>query len=318
MQRQDFLVPDREGLPLLEQYAQLQKGTDPLVPVGYVEASRGCKHHCRHCPVVPVYEGKFRIVQQEVVLADIRQQVEAGAGHITFGDPDFFNGIGHVIPLVEALHQEYPWLTYDVTIKVEHLLKHTAHLPTLRQTGCSLITSAVESIDDRVLDILDKGHTLEDFIQVVHLCRIEGLVLNPTFVAFTPWTSLAGYLDLLAALVDLDLVDQVAPIQLAIRLLIPAGSKLLELPRVQALVGSFEQERLSYAWEHPDPRMDELHAQIMALVRQRGATNASRRELFAAIWDRTHRTLGEAKPVPQLEFVQPPATIPFLTEPWYC
>ena len=67
--------------------------------VGYTEASRGCKHLCRHCPVVPVYEGVFRIVDREVVLADIRQQVAAGARHITFGDPDFFNGVGHAIPI---------------------------------------------------------------------------------------------------------------------------------------------------------------------------------------------------------------------------
>jgi hypothetical protein len=41
--------------------------------------------------VVPVYNGVFRIVQRDVVLADIRQQVAMGAEHITFGDPDFFN-----------------------------------------------------------------------------------------------------------------------------------------------------------------------------------------------------------------------------------
>ena len=76
--------------------------------VGYTEASRGCKHLCRHCPVVPVYKGTFRIVQREVVLEDIRRQVAAGAQHITFGDPDFFNGVGpRDARSWEALHREH-------------------------------------------------------------------------------------------------------------------------------------------------------------------------------------------------------------------
>ncbi|MCX6632866.1 MAG: CUAEP/CCAEP-tail radical SAM protein, partial [Candidatus Solibacter sp.] len=60
--RQQFLVPDRKGLPPLGAYAQLVV-KDGTRRVGYTEASRGCKHLCRHCPVVPVYRGLFRIVQ---------------------------------------------------------------------------------------------------------------------------------------------------------------------------------------------------------------------------------------------------------------
>ncbi|HXT74278.1 MAG TPA: CUAEP/CCAEP-tail radical SAM protein, partial [Candidatus Angelobacter sp.] len=123
--RQKFAIPDRTGLIALDQYARLALPDGEKRTVGYTEASRGCKHLCRHCPIVPVYKGVFRVVDRDVVLADIRHQVAAGAQHITFGDPDFFNGIGHAIPLVEALHNEFPDITYDATIKIEHLLKHS-------------------------------------------------------------------------------------------------------------------------------------------------------------------------------------------------
>ncbi len=73
----------------------------------------------------------------------------------------------------------------------------------------------------RVLEKLAKGHTRADFVTAVRLMREAGLTLSPTFVTFTPWTTRAGYRELLELLLDLDLVDQVAPIQLAIRLLIP-------------------------------------------------------------------------------------------------
>src|SRR6185312_7920201 len=161
--RLEFVTPDRTGLPPLERYARLQLPGGGARITGYTEASRGCKHRCRHCPIVPIYDGQFRIVPLPVVLADIRQQAAAGAQHITFGDPDFFNGPTHALRLVESVHQEFPDLSYDVTIKVEHLLRHADRLTDLRRTGCALVTTAVESFDDAVLQHLEKGHTRADF-----------------------------------------------------------------------------------------------------------------------------------------------------------
>jgi radical SAM superfamily enzyme YgiQ (UPF0313 family) len=317
--KQEFLIPDRRGLVALSKYASLHVGNGQSKTVGYTEASRGCKHLCRHCPVVPVYNGLFRIVQRDVVLEDIRRQVAGGAEHITFGDPDFFNGIGHALALVRSMQQEHPHLTYDVTIKVEHLLKHAEHLGTLRETGCLFVTSAVESIEDRVLAILDKGHTRDDFIHVVRLCRETGLVLNPTFVAFTPWISVEGYQDLLSLLAELDLIEQVAPIQLAIRLLIPAGSKLLELPEVRDMVGPFDEAGLIYPWRHKDPRVDQLQADIQALVQAGVARGEDRREMFSQVWMLAERSpVGSPRPFAHAAPLPHAASIPYLTEPWYC
>ena len=93
-----------------------------LARSGQVEASRGCLHRCRHCPLPPIYGGRFFIVPPDIVLSDIRNQVKAGARHITFADADFLNGPGHVMPIVAAMHDEFPDLTFDFTAKVSHLL----------------------------------------------------------------------------------------------------------------------------------------------------------------------------------------------------
>src|SRR5262245_10637010 len=191
--RLQFRVPSREGLPPLTRYATLQLNGEQRT-VGYTEASRGCKHRCRHCPIVPVYDGRFRVISPDVVLADVRAQIALGARHITFGDPDFFNGIRHAEAVMRGFGREFPGATYDVTIKVEHLLRHADMLPVLRDTGCLFVTTAVESVDDRVLSKLEKGHTRADFERVVSLCREAGVALAPTFVPFTPWTTLGGYL----------------------------------------------------------------------------------------------------------------------------
>ncbi|MBI4409734.1 MAG: radical SAM protein [Gemmatimonadetes bacterium] len=324
LDRLDFRVPDRSPLPPLERYARVVLPDGERRTAGYTEASRGCKHRCRHCPIVPVYDGRFRIVRREVVLEDIRRQVAAGARHITFGDPDFFNGIGHALPLVTALQREFPDLTYDVTIKIEHLLRHAEHLRTLAETGCLFVTSAVESFDDRVLALLEKGHTRAHVERVLELTGDAGLVLVPTFVAFTPWITLDGYRAFLSELARLGLVERVAPIQYAIRLLIPPGSRLLELAEVRAVIEELDAANFVWRWRHPDPRVDELQRDVQALVHEATWRRASRREVFEEVWRHAHARRAEAATAcgdaaaPALPLLPARASVPFLTEPWFC
>jgi hypothetical protein len=343
-----FRVPDRRGLPALTRYARLHVGPDDVRTVGYTEATRGCKHLCRHCPIVPVYGGQFRVVPVDVVIADVRQQVEAGASHVTFGDPDFFNGPRHAMAIVERFAAECPGVTYDVTIKVEHLLKHRALLPRLRETGCLFVTSAVEAVDEAILTKLAKGHTRADFVEAVALCREAGLTLAPTFVAFTPWTTIEGYGELLDALRELDLIEHVPSIQLAIRLLIPDGSRLLELDDIRALVGPFDAESLVYPWRHPDPRVDALHDQITRIVGRnlRRSRSSVFEQIDALVRAATGRSaihaddnaagelvslgavgaMGALSAAPAAgETARRPsgpaivrAAVPYLDEPWYC
>jgi hypothetical protein len=315
--RLTFVQPDRAGLPPPHRYATLQDGTARRV-TGYTEASRGCKHRCRHCPVVPIYDGQFRIVPGDVVLADIGAQVEQGIQHVTFGDPDFFNGPAHAVHVVEALHDRFPALTYDVTIKVEHLLQHAVLLPRLVETGCRFVTSAVEAVDDVVLERLDKGHSAADVERAVNLCAGLGLPLAPTFVPFTPWTTLDGFLDLLHAVERLRLVDAVAPVQYAIRLLIPEGSLLLALPDVQARLRPFDAAALAYPWVHADPRVDALQREIQSLVGRR--TTAERAGVFGQVRALAAEMDGRAVPAPP-DVADPGfrrTAVPYLNEPWYC
>lgn len=333
LDRQKFLVPNRRGLPPLEEYAHLHAGPDDIRKVGYTEATRGCKHLCSHCPVVPIYGGKFRVVSKDVVLEDVAQQVRAGAQHITFGDPDFFNAPRHAEAVTKSVHERWPELTYDVTIKIEHLLKQAHLVPPLKETGCLFVTSAVESVDDRILAIFDKHHTKGDFRRAASLCKAAELTLNPTFVAFTPWTPLEGYIDLMSAIWDLDLVENVSPVQYGIRLLIPEGSRLLELDEVKSIVGHFDESALCWTWVHEDPRVDRLQREVMALVAD---SDAGRHEIFEQVWALASEALGRrparlgaeqrgtgsaGQPgtrAHQSHETRSRATIPYLTEPWYC
>jgi radical SAM superfamily enzyme YgiQ (UPF0313 family) len=316
--RQKFLVPDRAGMLEPSKYARVVMPGGEHRVAGSTEATRGCKHLCRHCPIVPVYNGAFRVVEREVVLEDIRQQVATGARHITFGDPDFFNGPAHSISIVEAMHREFPELTYDVTIKIEHLRKHDALLPALRDTGCLFVTSAVESVDDAVLEKFDKGHTRADFLAAAARFRELGMTLLPTFVPFTPWTTFDGYTDLLNVLAEEGLSENVAPIQLAIRLLIPAGSRLLELPEVSAMVGPFDSAALVFPWKHEDQRVDALAREISQLVQHGDGLKLSRTEIFSHIRRAAHAAAGNRASKGSVHSALKSVLVPYLDEPWYC
>ena len=310
-----FVAPVRAGLPPLGRYAALHRGAARRV-VGYTEASRGCRHLCRHCPVVPVYRGQLRVVPPDVVVADVAAQVRAGAEHVTFGDPDFFNAVGHALRVVEGVARACPGLTYDVTIKVEHLLREAAALPRLRETGCLFVTSAVESFDDRILARFAKGHTGREAERAVALCRDAGIALAPTFVAFTPWTTGVGYRDLLATIARLGLIDHVAPVQLAIRLLVPAGSFHLLDDDLRPYLDPYDPVRLVHPWRHPDPEMDRLATRLGRLVARR--RTAARREVFQEVWDLAHQGCPGAPLRPPSGPPRRRSEVAYLDEPWYC
>jgi hypothetical protein len=309
LERLRFAAPARDRLPPLDRYARLLTDEGER-PAGYVEASRGCLHHCRHCPIPPVYEGRFFVVPVEIVLADVARQVAAGAAHVTLGDADFFNGPGHALAVARAIHAAHPALTFDVTIKVEHILKHRARFAELGRLGCAFVVSAVESLSDEVLRLLDKGHTRADVDVALQILDDAGVPLRPTWVPFTPWTSVRDYLDILDWIDARGMIEHVDPIQLAIRLLIPPGSKLLALPETQAVLGPLEPERLSHAWRHPDPRMDRLAHDVLVAV-EGGADFAAVRALAEAA--------AEKPPAPRpVENKRVRGRPPKLSEAWFC
>lgn len=316
LKRLSFSPPSRAPLPVLNSYARLaHRGEHRLV--GYVEGSRGCKYFCTHCPIPPVYDGRFFVVPQEIVLEDIRRQVQAGAAHITFGDPDFLNGPTHSLRLMRAMHTEFPSLTFDFTTKVEHIIKHREMFPEFSQFGCLFTVSAVESLSDHVLQILEKNHTRGDIEEAIETVRTADISLRPTWVAFTPWTSLSDYLEVFEFVSKNDLIDHVDPVQYAVRLLIPPGSHLLNRDAMKPHLGSLDQSAFSYHWSHPDPRMDELHKSASSLVERDSQAGVDPCETFFRVWELAASLQGGTPPERRV-FPEDRARAPRLTEPWFC
>jgi len=314
LRRLPFAVPSRGALPGLEKYAHLDKGGRKEL-VGYVEASRGCLHLCLHCPIPPIYDGRFFVVPQAIVLDDIRRLARDGATHITFGDPDFLNGPGHSLAIVRAMHGELPSMTFDFTAKVEHILERAGLFPELNRLGCVFMVSAVESLSDTVLANLEKGHTRADVARALQIVRAAGIAFRPTWVAFTPWTTLEDYLEMLDFVEEEGLIDHVDPVQFTLRLLVPPGSSLLTREAIRPHLVALDQAAFIHRWAHPDARMDVLQREASRLVE--GAASADPAATFYRLKALAHAMSGRAEePTPALapDRRRPPR----LTEAWFC
>jgi len=317
LKRLSFPTPERHSLPPLEKYAKLDwNGRERLV--GYVETTRGCLHHCLHCPIPAVYNGRFFAIERETVLTDIRSQVEMGAEHITFGDPDFLNGPTHGLRIVKEMNREFPGLTFDFTAKVEHIVKHRELIPKFREYGCVFIISAFESLNDRILEFLNKGHNCEDMYHALEIVRNSGIALRPTWVAFTPWTTIDDYIEIVEFVHQERLIDNVDPVQLSIRLLIPPDSRLLQLSEINRYLGELDKASLYYRWNHPDPRMDALHQRVSQLVEDH-CSREEAVEIFKHIREDAYAIRGDKTPA---SFTYPEREtreqVPRITEPWFC
>lgn len=316
--RRSSVLPARHLLPDISRYAHMALGDDES-PVGYTEASRGCVHTCRHCPVPIVYDGRIRIIDADVVLADVDQLVEAGARHITFADPDFLNGVRHSQRVVRAMHARHPHLTFDVTTKVEHILEHADVWEEFAGAGCLFVVSAFESVNDEILRRLDKGHTAAQAAQAIRQLRRHGIEIRPSWMPFTPWTTPADVLAIMEFVRDHDLIANVDPVQFTIRLLVPRGSLLLDLPEMIPHLRGYDEERLTYRWRAEDPRADDLQEELAGIVEDGIAEEFSDAVLFERLW------MAVRAAAPDVPVGSPPRLAgsplplrPRLTEPWFC
>lgn len=311
--RSDFVLPKRDGLPGLEQYARLEHlGTTRLV--GAVEASHGCRHRCRHCPIPAVYDGRLRVIGEDLVTGDVAQLVAAGAEHITFADADFLNAPAYSLGVLRRIHREFLDLTFDITVKVEHILKHRDLWEEMESLGVLFVVSAFESVDEPTLEILDKGHTVPDMVSASKVLRDSGIHLRPTWLPFLPWTGPDDIAYLFQFLDEQDLAGAIDPVQLAIKVLIPEGSLLVDHPAFDGHLSHFDNEALTWSWEFEDGDTALLHKELDAIASAASDCAEDSAVTLAAMREAVSTSSGiDLGPQPT---AGTPA--PRLSESWFC
>ena len=147
--------------------------------------------------------------------------------------------------------------------------------------------------------------------------RESGIPLRPTWVAFTPWTTLDDYRAMIDFVDREDLIDAVDPVQYSIRLLVPPGSLLATSQAMRPHLGQLVAEDFYYEWTHPDPSMDELQRAVASLVEDAAARAEDPAVTFWRIRDTAEAAAGcPPRSAPILPTGRPRA--PRLSEPWFC
>jgi len=101
-------------------------------------------------------------------------------------------------------------------------------------------------------------------------------------------------------------------------LLIPAGSRLLELDEIRRGVDDFDEAALVYPWRHVDPRVDRLCEQIQGIVHSGEQMKRSRAQIFERIEDAAFAVADGGITRSALPVLASRAAVPYLNEPWYC
>ena len=319
IEKPDFSIPERSLLPPLSNYNKLINGQNHITTAA-VETSKGCKHQCLHCPITPIFKGRFFVVPKEIVLSDIKNLHSKGARHITFTDPDFLNGPKHSLRILREMNNLFPEMTFDFTAKVEHLIKHKDIFTEFRQLGCLFIVTALESLNTKILRKLIKGHSKKDFLEVLKNARENEISIRPSLIAFTPWTTPKDYIELLNFIEENDLIYEIEPIQMSIRLLIPPESSLLQLKDLKKYLVDFEPEKFSHTWKHPNSKMELLNLKISGIVEKHESLNKDALETFTAIKKEFSKIFPEITNKENITIRAKRVSVkpPKLTESWFC
>lgn len=306
--------PNRNTLPSISNYAHLMLENEKRL-VGYVETTTGCAHKCRHCPVPVIHNGKFKAIRYDIVLSEIGELYQQGARHITFGDPDFFNGPTHALKIVRNMHKVWPDLSFDATIKVEHVLEHPDIWDEMHGSGLEFIVSAFEHSSDYILGKLAKGHTKDDMVKALEILRSAGIEVRPSLLPFTPWTNKENLLELIEFIFDHNLIGSIDPVQMSIRLLVPLGSLLMTDADLD--LGPWNPETLSYEWQSADPEIDFLQIKFSEIAQQSESRQENPVETFIRMREVAYAHFELKAPARETPLVDI-CSKPRLSESWFC
>ncbi len=309
--KRPYLIQRRDLVPLASYRTVSYQGQDKTS--GYLETTVGCRHRCRHCPVVPIWDGRIAINDAPAVLQDAKNQIAAGAAHLSFGDPDFLNAPRHTLGILKEIHRHDPTVTFDFTTKISEIVAHPDIWGELYEQGLIFVISAVESLNPRVLERLDKQHNASDVAAARDFLFGAHIGLHPTFCPFTPWSEPEDLVDIASFVVSSRLTNVVEPVQLSIELLTPPNSLLL---KDREFFGPYDAQRMGFPPIYADDNLSTLQ-QVLSEVAAKGATaNEDYSRTIASQIEHIENISGRSVPFFDISAPVPdPATV---SEPWFC
>lgn len=220
-------------------------------PIGPIETSRGCPGNCIYCNK-KIFGWKVRFKSPERVIKEIKYMLEIGFNEIHVEDDLFSYDLERakkISDMIIANNLKFPWMLTN-GIRVDRI--DLDFLKKIKRAGCYRIAFGIESGNQKVLNDIHKGITIEQIKRAVKLTKIVKIETFGFFMLALPTDTeetMQQTIDL-AKKLDLDILKFVITIPYP-------GTELYEIYEKQNLIKTknwsdyLQHKSTSHIFEHP-------------------------------------------------------------------
>ncbi len=151
-------------------------------------SSRGCPHRCKFCGISNVFHRRWRGKSAKEVVEDILElQEKFNVNYVEMADDNFFVNINRVKEICIGFIANKINIKWGVNGHVSTLIKGNIELfHLLKEAGCRLLITGVESGSQNILEFIQKDIKLDDVIQLTKMMKEVNLPFKTNFMVGFP------------------------------------------------------------------------------------------------------------------------------------
>lgn len=155
------------------------------LPMTTMIVSRGCPFNCTFCDVETLWTRFYRPRSVANVISEIKQLVrDYGIREINFWDDVWGINDNWIEEFCDALAREGLDLTWACSCRVDTINKET--LKRMRKAGCWCIFFGIETLDQEILNAINKRITVEKITTALQWTKEAGIEIRANFILGLP------------------------------------------------------------------------------------------------------------------------------------
>ena len=164
-----------------------------IEPVFTMNTSRGCPFGCSFCSVGSIWSKKYTCLGAERIISEIEYLIKNfGAKGIYFREDNFTLNLKRTEEFCEKLIKKDINIQWACETRVDNISEDLVRL--MSAAGCRGLYLGVESGSQRVLDILNKGITIEQIENTINWCKKYNIRTYCSLIVGTPEETYEDYL----------------------------------------------------------------------------------------------------------------------------